>query len=182
MQPGVTYIYKFLGSHCWSSSQPMKRAGLKDPLYSFPSRCLWSLFEVKETSTQRKAPQGNRSDEDEVLCAPVGIFGTEETEQREEGTLETWSRGLCCLLLLNSVNDPVIFSEAEKSLQSQPSGFTDNSAKKSCFCLELDSWWSQFECLTNWEMQNPSQYASCHALFLKELGISTERIESQKGR
>lgn len=86
---------------------------------------------MEEISFQRKAPQGDRSSKDQVLCALVGIFGTKGTKQREEDALEMWSRGLCCLLLLNSVSDPVTFSGAEKSLQSQPSSFTDyNLAKK----------------------------------------------------
>lgn len=53
------------------------------------------------------------SNEDQVLCVPVGIFGNEETKQREDHTLEMWSRGFSCHLLLNSVNDLVTFSEAE---------------------------------------------------------------------
>lgn len=80
---------------------------------------------MKETSSQRRAPQRDRSNEDQVLRAPVGIIGTDKTKQREKDTLEMWSRGLCCLLLLNSVNDPVTFSGAEKSLHSQPLGFAD---------------------------------------------------------
>ena len=32
----------------------MKGTGLKDPICSFLSLCLWSLFEVKEASIQRK--------------------------------------------------------------------------------------------------------------------------------
>ena len=107
----------------------------------FPCLCLWSLFEVKETSIQRKAPQGDGSDEHHILCAPGGIFGTEETKLREEDTLEMWSRQLCCLLLPNSVDDLVTFSGAEKSLQSQPLGLIDdNPAKKSYFHLKLESW------------------------------------------
>lgn len=70
----------------------MKGTGLKDPIYSFLSLCLWSLFEVKEASIQRKAPQGAGSDEHQVLCAPGGIFGMGETKLREEDELEMWSR------------------------------------------------------------------------------------------
>lgn len=53
------------------------------------------------------------SNEDQVLCVPVGIFGNEETKQREARTLEMRSRGFSFHLLLNSVNDLVTFSEAE---------------------------------------------------------------------
>lgn len=72
----------------------MKGTVLKDPICSFFSLCLWSLsvFEVKEASIQRKAPQGAGSDEHQVLCAPGGIFGMGETKLREEDALEMWSR------------------------------------------------------------------------------------------
>ena len=64
-----------------------------------------------------------------------------KAENREEDAPEMWSTGLCSLLLLLSVNDHVIFSGAEESLQSQTLGFADYGfVKKSSLCLELNSW------------------------------------------
>lgn len=54
------HVNRFLGSHCWYSSSPKTRAGLEGPICPF--LCLWSFFEVKETSTQRKGPQRVRSE------------------------------------------------------------------------------------------------------------------------
>lgn len=144
----------------------MKRAGLEDPICSLPSLGLWSLFEVKETSSQRKAPRRDRSDEDQVLCALVGIIGTDKTKQREEDTLEMWSKGLCYLLLLNSVKDP----ELPLWLKSP---FIPNlwvlQIKKISLCLELDLQWSQLKHLPNLETQMLVNMYYVMPFFLKSL-------------
>lgn len=43
----------------------MERAGLEEPNCSLPALCFESLFEMEETSTQKNAPQRDRSNEDE---------------------------------------------------------------------------------------------------------------------
>lgn len=102
-----------------------------------------------------------------------------ERKQGEEETLARWSRWLCCL---PGPKCPwpsrVLWSWEATAIPAI--GFADyNFLKKNSLCLERDSWWSQLECLKNWEVQILGGMYLQHALSLKEPELSTEKIEGQ---
>lgn len=144
----------------------MKRAGLEDPICSLPSLCLWSLFEVKETSSQRKS-----SPERQVKWGPGPACSSRvhwNWQDKAEARRYTWNvvQRVCCVLLLHSVNGPVTFSRLRNPFISK---LWVLQIKKSSLCLELDLQWSQLKCLEHWEIQILVNMCYAMPFFLKGL-------------
>ena len=152
MQPWVTYVYRFLGSHCWKQYTAKEEGRFWGPQLLFSlSLSLKSLWSERNVFPEKSSP------ERQVKWGSGLVWASGDHrnwQDKAEGRGNPWNVVQRALLspIPKQCQWPCNILWGWEVASFPTFGFCRLS-RKSSLCLELDLQWSQLKCLTNREIQ-----------------------------